>query len=334
EEGSRPPFSLLPLMIVWANLHGGFMFGVALAGFVLIEAVLFPASGRSRFDEAKRWGLFVLLTAGAGLMTPNGVAGFLQPFRLLAMPALKSSFVEWQSPDFQHFPALEACLLGLIALGFTTGARLQPMRLLLVLGLSHMALQSVRNAELLGFVAPLAVAPHLGPKIADLIRELPTSSFSRYAARLCAPASRAAVALAVLVMAGASLPLLLHPIERKDGRQTPAKALAAARRMGLLSGRVFNSEAFGGYLIFEGVPSFIDGRIEMYGNSFLARYMKAQSGDAATLGALLDRYHVTWALLAPTQGAAMRIESLDGWRRVYGDADAVIDVRTDARRFR
>ena len=36
-------------------------------------------------------------------------------------------------------------------------------------------------------------------------------------------------------------------------------------RLGL-AGPVLNSQPFGGYLAYRGVPTFFDGRIEMYGN--------------------------------------------------------------------
>jgi hypothetical protein len=128
--GSAPPAWLLPLMALWANLHGSFMFGLALALCLGAEAALL--SGR-RMPEARRWGLFGLLAVAASLMTPNGVAGFVEPFRLTMMPALQASFGEWMSPNFQSFQPLEIWLLGMIALGFTTGIRLPLHRLLLLL---------------------------------------------------------------------------------------------------------------------------------------------------------------------------------------------------------
>jgi hypothetical protein len=57
--------------------------------------------------------------------------------------------------------------------------------------------------------------------------------------------------------------LLLRPLERADDHVTPSSALAAATRLGL-EGPVFNSEVFGGYLTFRGIPTFIDGRAELY----------------------------------------------------------------------
>src|SRR5262249_40301539 len=49
-----PPFAALPIMLVWANTHGSFMFGLALAVFLAAEAVLHPATGSSRRAEATR----------------------------------------------------------------------------------------------------------------------------------------------------------------------------------------------------------------------------------------------------------------------------------------
>jgi hypothetical protein len=104
------------------------------------------------------------------------------------MPALQASFGEWQSPNFQEFQPLEIWLLGIIALGFATGAKLPLPRLLLLLALCHMALAHVRHAELLGLVGPLVVAASLGPRITSLIRSIRLSAFGR-AASAAAPAA-------------------------------------------------------------------------------------------------------------------------------------------------
>jgi hypothetical protein len=94
-----------------------------------------------------------------------------------------------------------------------------------------------------------------------------------------------------------------------------------------LDGPVLNSEGFGGYLTFRGIPTFIDGRAELYGNAFLDRYLAAEKGGEPALTAVLDAYGITWTLLAPQQAATSRLDSLPGWHRVYADAIAVIHVR-------
>ena len=325
DEECGPPWAVLPVMVLWVNLHGSFMFGLALAGFLAAEAVLRPAAGQCRLAEARRWGLFIAVAVIASLCNPNGVWALLQPLRLIAMPALQTGFVEWAPADLAKFPALEAWLLGAVAFGFTLRVGLPWTRLLLLLGLFYMALAHVRHADLLGLVAPLAVAAAFSPALARLLRPAAGSPISRAAAALACPARLPACALVLALGLAAAMPSLLHPPARPGDAATPQVALDAAQRLGL-TGPVFNGEAYGGYLIFSGVPVFIDGRIEMYGNDFLAAYIAAEQGDTAALTALLDRYHIAWTLL-PTQSPAIAgLDHLPGWRRAYTDDQAVIHV--------
>lgn len=293
-----PPLALLPVMVLWANLHGSFMFGLALAIGLGGEAVLFPDGG-SRRTAAIRWGRFVALAMAAGLATPNGIGGWLQPFRLPAMPTLTSTFDEWLSPNFQHPQMLEWWLLGATGAGFAVGIKLLLTRVVLLLGLIHMSLWHVRHGNLLAVTGSLAIAAPFG----DACRRL-------------------SGAAAVLLL----LPMVLRPIDRPNGPITPKSALAAARALGI-TGNVFNAEKFGGYLIFRGIPTLIDGRIEMYGDDFLAREEKAELGDRTALTGLLDQYHVTWTLFPPGAVAVATLDRLSGWRRIYADKVAVIHVR-------
>jgi hypothetical protein len=331
-DGERgPPWLLLPAMIVWANLHGSFLFGLALVGYLAGEAVLRPGAGpgaaTSRGAEARRWGGFVAAAVAAALINPNGAGALVQPLRLMSMPALQGGFGEWLPANLAEFPTLEAWLLGALALGYLGGVRLPWTRLALLLGLAHMALAHVRHADLLGLVAPLAAAAALGPRLAAMFEPAAGSRLLRGAAALAQPSRLPATVTAVALAAAVSLPALLRPIERGGDAATPQAALAAARRLDLTARPVFNSEGFGGYLAFSGVPTFIDGRIELYGNDFLAAYLAAERGDAAALAGLLDRYHVRWTLLQVGSPAVAALDRLPGWRRAYADDQAVIHVR-------
>ena len=328
DDDRGPPWLLLPVMVLWANLHASFLFGIALTGFLGGEAFL-AANGRSaRWMEARRWGAFAVAAAATALINANGVTALVQPFRLMAMPALQAGFDEWRAADLGQFPALEAWLLGVVALGFLAGAKLPWTRLVLLLGLIHMALAHVRHADLLGLVAPLAIAAALGPRLAELTAMAADSSLLRGAAMFARPAALSG-RLVMLALAGViSLPMMLHRIDRSGDAITPQAALEVARRLNL-TGPVFTSEPFGGYLIFSGVPTFIDGRVELYGNAFLADYLAAERGDAAMLTGLLDRYHIAWALVqtgAPLVGA---FDRLQGWRRAYADDQAMVYQRGD-----
>lgn len=326
DDDRAPPWAFLPVMIVWANIHGSFMFGLALAGFLAVDAVLQQGTALGRMTQVRRWGGFLIASLAAGMLTPNGVDGLVQPIRLIAMPALQSGFVEWMPANLAEFPGLEIWLLGALSLAFACRLRVPLTRLALLLGLVHLALSHVRHADLLGLVAPLAIAASLGPRLAELMSAIGSSPVSRGAAMLARPGGWPAMALVWALGVAVSLPVLAHPPPRTGSAVTPAAALAAAGRMDL-KGPVFNSEAFGGYLAFSGVSVFIDGRIEMYGNDFLAEYLAAERGDETGLDRLLERYHVTWTLLQADSPAAKALDRNRRWQRTYVDDGAVIHVR-------
>jgi hypothetical protein len=323
----KPPWLLLPVMVIWANLHASFLFGIGLAGWCAVEAVWESPNRKAR---AIQWGGFVVGTTIAGMLTPSGLVAFTQPLRLMAMPALQTSFGEWLPPSFSTFPALELWILGVIAAGFLLRMPLKWPRLLLLLLLIHMALRHVRHADLLGLVGPLVLADSLGEALILHAGALSGLGLWRAAERLGAPVRWPALAVTLALAAAMAAPVIMNPLDRSDDKVTPASAVAAARDLGV-AGPVFNSETFGGYLAFAGVPDFIDGRVEMFGNDFLAADVAAEGGDESALSRLLARYGATWTLLPPEAGAVAVLDRMPGWRRVYADPYAVIHVRASGR---
>ena len=81
EQDRAPPLWLTLVMLLWANLHGGFAFGLALAAALGVEAV-FTGSDKKR--AARQWSLFFGVSLVAALITPQGLDGLLFPFRLAA----------------------------------------------------------------------------------------------------------------------------------------------------------------------------------------------------------------------------------------------------------
>ena len=107
----------------------------------------------------------------------------------------------------------------------------------------------------------------------------------------------------------------------------PSAAVAFARDAGL-EGRVFNHYGYGGYLISVGIPTFIDGRGELYGGDFIKRQVEAVAlRGEEPLEAVLDRWAIDWTLLPNDQAANQLLARLPGWRRVYSDEAATIFVR-------
>jgi len=130
-------------------------------------------------------------------------------------------------------------------------------------------------------------------------------------------------ALLVLPLAAA---LAVTP--RPNPLTTPERALAAARAAGL-TGPVYNDYGYGGYLISQGVRTFIDGRTDqLFLGGFITEVDGAARGESHERFAnLIDRYGVTWALVAPESKAIRHLGALPGWQRVYADERGVVYAR-------
>jgi hypothetical protein len=95
-----------------------------------------------------------------------------------------------------------------------------------------------------------------------------------------------------------------------------------------LSGNVFNSYNLGGFLIFEGIPTFVDGRAELFGDAFLRRYFSAFFlKDIEDAFRLFDEYKIEWAFLEPKEPLTSILELSGAWNKVYSDSNAAVFVR-------
>ncbi len=114
---------------------------------------------------------------------------------------------------------------------------------------------------------------------------------------------------------------------KPDPNNTPDVALTAVRNHGI-SGKVLNHYNFGGYLISQKVPTFVDGRSELYGDEFLETYFANLDGnDSRKLDLYLKNFDIGWTLLRPDTPAAILLDNMEGWRRLYGDEVAVVHIR-------
>ena len=309
DEERAPAPALAALMTLWANLHGGFAAGLALAAVFAAEAV-FVAPAARRLAVARGWAAFGGLGVVAAAITPFGVAGLVFPVKLLGLHSL-GQIGEWGPEDFAGFNALEAAILGLVAVAWFRPVRLAPTRIALLLALLHLSLAHVRHQQLLAVVGPMLLAPALG------------QGFGRPAAGPGDHGRRIALAAAA-AFAGLAATRLALPDPPSPAYASVRAALAALPPQAR-TGDVLNGYSFGGYLIFAGVRPFIDGRADMFGDEFIADYARLARGDPAALAATLPRFG--WTLFSPYQGVVAVLDATPGWRRVYADANVVAHAR-------
>lgn len=314
EKGERPSLWLLPLMTLWASLHGTFAFGLALIFPVALEALAREKTDWARL--ARGWGAFLAASVGMAFLTPNGWNGLTLPYQLIRMKLI-GNIGEWAPLDFHQLQPLELALMAMLYLAFTRPVRLPLPRLLTLIGLMHLALQHSRHQMLAGVVGALILARPLGDALGGAPQaDAASASTIRW------------MAAGLLVAALLTALRIAHPIVRTDDRVSPITALnrvpAEIRRQPVL-----NSYQFGGYLIFNDIQPFIDGRAELYGDNFVFDYLSALTPHRAAFERMVDQYGIRWAILSSGSPLLDLIDTLPHWRRLYADRVAVVYVRDE-----
>lgn len=319
---THPSWLLLPLMALWANLHGGFVFGLALIGAIGLEAV-WSADAERRLTLVFRWMLFGIGALVASCCTPYGWKTLLAAANILNLGELLTLIAEWQPVSFANFSPFAAALLGLIALGYHRGVVLSPPRILLVLGLTWMALSHARNIGTFAFLVPLVLAAPFAASSDRAGADLRSAE---------GPLGRGITVLATLMLVAAALvSTTLYAANHRFTITTTHMPVAAVNILSERKAqRIFNAYQFGGYLIARDIPVFIDGRAELYGEKFVMDFFSAtEAKKLDNLTRLLDDYRIDATLLTTGLPAAQVLDHLKGWKRLYADDIAVIHVRVD-----
>jgi hypothetical protein len=259
-ESERPRRALyfLPLFALWANLHGGWAYGLTMIAAFIIgdlgEALLAKEERQLWLKRAKDNSLVLVLASLATLANPYGLRLHEEVLSAVTSSSLARNIAEFLAPNFQdagQWPFLLAVLttVGLFALGTK---RIQLPWLVLILMSLFFALRSFRNIALFGVSAWPLVALHAArawPR-----PEKPFRLFSEFA-RLD-PGSRVgilAIPVTVLLLAlglnrGSVGGIELIP-DHFSAKAFPTDAVAKARAA-RLDGHVFDAWGWGGYIMY------------------------------------------------------------------------------------
>ena len=331
----KPTLKYLPiLMLLWVNLHGGFMLGIVLltiylAGNLIYSLTDSPATALQHRAKARALSLTTLLTIAACIVNPVGIEIFWFPFRVTSDRFIMDWVVEFMSPNFHHALPFKYMFIAVIAALALARTRLNLIEAALLIFVSYMALYSVRHVSVFAIV----VAPILLKMSSGIAESLPRRLSEFYQARrkLFADLDAQLVgklwpAVAVSMVLGLALTGAVR-VSFND-KIFPVAAVEFLKRE-KLSGNMFNNDEFGDYLIFSAWPQyrvFTDGRSDMYGEKHGSPYLKV-AGVQPGWKDILQRYAVSW-IFFPTQTAlsAALLEQPD-WHAIYSDKVATIFVR-------
>jgi hypothetical protein len=337
---------LAPLMVIWTNLHGGFFVGILLIGCYaagelaqwLVERD--PAEASAALARSKPYLWTAAAAAVATLANPYGYRLHQHMYTFLTGTFHLQYISEYRPTDFQNnvAPWYEPMLLlGVIAAAWCLYRR-RFAQGFLVAGWLHLGLYSVRNLPIYLLIA----APVVAAMTEELLSWVATAPLAAWVGRSLQAFERFcrefgendrlprwhAVSAMVFVLTAAVFYAPTPPERFRaeyDPKKYPEAALSVLADRGPL-GTIFADDEWGDYLIYRMYPEakvFVDGRFDLYGESFTKKYLdvlNARYGWQETL----DRYGVDTVLLRVDTPLAGALKESARWRPVYDDGMAIV----------
>ncbi|MCB9450005.1 MAG: hypothetical protein H6672_01110 [Anaerolineaceae bacterium] len=321
------------IMGVWGNLHAGFSIGFiflggSIAGEILgniftpkVEAVV-PWRG------IRKLMLVTLVSVAALLVNPYGLQILTVPFQTVGIGALQNFIQEWNSPDFhqqQTWPFI-ALLLGTLGAVGASSKRLDWRDFVLVAGTAFMGLLAGRNIAVFAVAATPVLTLHLAAALDE-------RGWILTPARRATPRMARLNALLIGLVALGALAKVLIVLDAKTV-QTAQEEFLPVLAVDYLNetappGPMFNSYNWGGYLLFArpDEPAFVDGRTDLYGDTFLTNdYLNTATGRDGWRETL-DSYGIRLVMVEADSGLARALRDEPGWSLDYEDEQAVVFTR-------
>ena len=326
-----PLWLAIPMLAVWANLHGGFVVGLAVLSVYALVAGLDGFISGNGIGRAAHLAAIVIGAALASLLTPYGIGAWRSALHTITRPQMLSHVSEWQSlfagmAAVWHLPGLAVIFdvsLALMLGGFTLSVILAPRGRdlpLVAVGALMLAATAaaLRNIPLgiIGCAAPLA-------RHSMLLLSARSSMHRQRRASVATQTVIAAIALALAIKMG----VLSRKLEAD--RSYPAGAIAFMAQHGL-RGNILCDYEWAGYVLYHYGPKsrvFIDGRYEMIYPERIAEDFMTFYDARAGAARVLASYPHDYVLISSKAPARKLMDESKDWRLIYSDTASVLCAR-------
>ncbi len=352
---SKFDWALYITILLWVNLHGGFVVGLIMLVIYGMGNLLtgittdLSALKLKSLGLAKKFCVLTLICFALSFVNPYGY----ELHKHIADSYFHTQFlldriVEFASPDFHTTVVkfFEFLLISALIVFGTSALRLSFIEIGLVVFWTHMALLSVRHVPLY----TLIVAPIVVRCVSDSCMRIEKDSsasvwlrnsverFNRYSRNILSfetqfksmlyPTLATCLIFWICLNNGYLLNTRLLNASF-DEKKFPVRA-AQFIETESPKGNMFTTDYWGGYMIYRFYPTyrvFFDGRSDMYGEAFLRKYQKLSNLESSWKD-LLEEYKVSWILLPAGAGLPTALKELKDWRIIYDDHQAIIFRRT------
>ncbi len=327
---------LMPvIMLFWANAHSGYLLGIVLLGVYVVGEALQQWVGKEKENilswlQIRELAIVTVLSFLVAAINPNGIALWLYPFETLGSPTMQQYIQEWQSPNFHlkmFWPFAAMIGLGVLAMIFSS-KKPTFSELLLFAGTAAAGLLSARHIPLFTIIALPVVVAH----VTDVVTHSPFSALTATPdpAQMEKPA-RLFVLLNWVILLVAIFGVFMWTAnkisnnEEEIARIYPVEAVDFLQGNGLAEARGYNSYNWGGYLIWRGLPVFIDGRADVYGDEFIFYYLQTLEMQEDWQEPL-DEYDIEYVIMETGSALNTLLTVSPAWELLYQDDVAQIMV--------
>ncbi len=350
-ESQRKRLLWLPAtMLLWINLHGGFVLGFVLLALYATAAGFRYFAVRDERPRVGAWlktlGVVAALSMVASMANPYGYKLHVHVYRYLSDSWLMNHIDEFKSPNFHGLP--QQCFAALLLVTvIALSARRESLRVshgLVLLFAAYSGFYASRNLPTASILFMLIASPILSRAIADSASDKNLPRFAqRLFARIASSGSRAGamefrlrghawtavflvMSFAVCVNHG-KLGLRQLMNAQFDAKRFPVEAggyLQKTDRPLILA-----PDSWGGYLIYRLYPDYrvyVDDRHDFYGAKFLKNYL-AIFLVAPDWKEQLERTHVSFVLAPSDSSLANILKETPNWRLVHEDKTAALFER-------
>src|SRR5450759_4071930 len=340
-------WTLIPIFILWANIHPGYVLGLLLiagmlGGELINHLIWVEGADILPWNRIIRLGVWGLASGFALLINPTGINAWILPFQTVTINVLQNSISEWASPDFHQLfqqPYIWLLLLTPAAIGLSM-LRLDGTDLVTFAGFAYLGLVARRNFGPFAMAATPILSRYLWAALqAWSIRTRPLwdealsrlnvspqklAGLSSYNPRHSRVINLAVFAFLVLVASGklyySTFPVT---IEAYENTFFPVKAVAWLDDHHP-QGNLFNSYNWGGYLEWgeRNYPIFLDGRTDIYGDEIVSQFLSVVYAKEGWQK-ILDRWNIHLILLEPSWPIVNILPNY-GWKILYHDNVSVL----------
>jgi hypothetical protein len=312
---------LVPLMLLWVNLHAGFALGLALIGLYIVRAVL-----DGEWNQIRPLLIVLLVCTAVVPLNPNGFRMFSYPYETLTSPSMAAFIQEWASPNFHQttYLPLAILLLSTFAVMALSPTRPRLGEIFLVLITALGALRSVRHIPIFSLFAAPVLAKHLWAVAKD-------RGWDKLLTGEEAPPNGVKLLINIILLL-APLALAVTRVwdfashqRYYESIRNPVAAVEFLKSQ-RLPGPIYNRYGWGGYLIYHLYPEYrvyIDGRADVYGDAFFTETMQVYDG-VGNWKEPLDRYGIQTVIIDPNVALSTLLRSDNEWSKAYEDDQAVI----------